>query len=160
SDRKLRLFACACCRHIWHLLKDQRFLQSVEIAEDFADGLATAEECQEASRIAASLAGDWAMGPGLLELDGAARFAGLACAWAGRPGEEADAGSMARKAENEDAQEKEIANPDLSTWALGVVVNGNGWRLRYLRDLFGNPFHLVAIESAWLTSSVVALAQV
>jgi len=39
SARKLRLFACACCRHVWHLLSDKRSRKAVEIGEQMADGL-------------------------------------------------------------------------------------------------------------------------
>src|SRR5262245_4447409 len=44
SERKLRLFACASARHVWHLLRDERDLRWVELAERFADGENVADE--------------------------------------------------------------------------------------------------------------------
>ena len=44
SDRTLRVFAIACVRRVWHLLRDDRARQALEAAEQFVVGGITAEE--------------------------------------------------------------------------------------------------------------------
>jgi hypothetical protein len=53
SERKLRLFAVACCRRIWHAMTDERFRAAVAVAEQFGEGTATREE------LAAGEASSW-----------------------------------------------------------------------------------------------------
>jgi hypothetical protein len=48
SDRKLRLFACACYYRIRHRIPDVRAHSAVEVAEQVADGLLLVDELQKA----------------------------------------------------------------------------------------------------------------
>jgi hypothetical protein len=52
NDRKLRLFLCACCRHIWDLLWDKRTRKAISISERYADGQATEAELENAGEAA------------------------------------------------------------------------------------------------------------
>jgi hypothetical protein len=42
TDRKWWLYACACCRRAWHLLRDARGRRAVDVAESYAEGQAGA----------------------------------------------------------------------------------------------------------------------
>ena len=44
GDHKLRLFAGACCRLIWHLMSEERARMAVQVAECYADGLPTGHD--------------------------------------------------------------------------------------------------------------------
>src|SRR3954454_17364671 len=54
SHRKLRLFACACCRRIRPLMSDRQSRQAIRVAEWHADGMATRGELARAHRQALS----------------------------------------------------------------------------------------------------------
>jgi hypothetical protein len=52
SERKLRLFACACCRRLPLLIDDERNVRAVEAAERYADGLVPKREMKKARKAA------------------------------------------------------------------------------------------------------------
>jgi len=57
KDKEIRLYAVWCARQVQHLLTDQRSLDALDVAEKFANGLASKEELRSAGD-AAYAAGD------------------------------------------------------------------------------------------------------
>jgi len=53
-DRELRLYAVWCARQVQHLMTDKRSLEALDVAERFANGLATADDLAAASAAARS----------------------------------------------------------------------------------------------------------
>src|SRR3954452_19095380 len=48
--RKLRLFACGCCRPVWEWMEPLSLREAVDVAERFADGMASKDELTKAGQ--------------------------------------------------------------------------------------------------------------
>jgi hypothetical protein len=148
GQRRLRLFACACLRRLWHLVTDPRCRRAWEAQERHVEGLATRGELADAEKSAAEAE------EGLIALRGGSAFVsarrraylypGLApprlpqSALAAATAAIAAPVALERKAERRD---EESCQADL------------------LRDVFGNPFRPVAADSSWRAPAAVHLAQ-
>jgi hypothetical protein len=55
-DNKMRLFAVSVARNVQHLMKDQRSLDAIDVAERYAKGNATEKELAEAREAATAAA--------------------------------------------------------------------------------------------------------
>jgi len=77
-DREWRLFAVWCARQVQHLMTDQRSIDALDVAERFANGLATTQELDAAGAAAWAAAWDAARAAA----GAAARAAAGAAAWA------------------------------------------------------------------------------
>jgi hypothetical protein len=138
--RQLRLFGCACVRRIWRLLRDPRSRRAVEIAELYADGLASSAELRDAEREAKAAnveAHRKAKDARTTQDPAAARSSAAFAAWcvalplAWSAGRSAPCGA------------------EIAVW-----FTKPGERKAYcalLRDIFGNPFRPApAIDPRWL----------
>jgi len=103
-DREIRLYAVWCVRQVQHLLTDRRSLDALDVAERFANGLATDKELAAAWAAARAAATGSAAGAAWAAATGSAAGAAWA-AWdaAGAAWDASDASDAAS-----DAQEKQL----------------------------------------------------
>lgn len=142
TERKWRLFACACCRQIWQLLTDSRYRNAVECSEKYADGFANSLQLSQA-RNEAFLAED--------NRDHLRNYELAAPRRAAEPFEEISGGSY----------QASLLNYDVC-FSLGEKADRMHSTL--VKDIFGHQFwrYRIAIEQAWRSWNdgiVVKLAQ-
>ncbi|HEY1190777.1 MAG TPA: hypothetical protein VGE74_24315 [Gemmata sp.] len=158
SDRKLRLFAVACCRRIWSLLPPVCRV-AVENSEGYADGLESAESRDAVARAAEALAldlnrggrwGDFAIYATAATVDATSAHAGTIPPAISAASTVAHA--VARAAAGESPPDKYDTELD------AVEARERVAQSHLLRDIVGNPFRAPSFEPEWRTDTVMALA--
>ncbi|HJT77061.1 MAG TPA: hypothetical protein VJ739_07635 [Gemmataceae bacterium] len=135
SDRKLRLFGCACCRRLWQLIPAPESRECVEVSERFADGLTGLDALRE-TRDRAKAVIEPARISYYRARYGSPREAQAAkAAWM-------VATAATKTPFGESALEISLALPKESRAQCELI-----------REIFGNPFRPVTINPGWLSWS-------
>ncbi|HZU36203.1 MAG TPA: hypothetical protein VFA18_09855 [Gemmataceae bacterium] len=152
SERKLRLYGCACCRAIWELLRNEKSRQAVETSERYADGEADMEALNAAGAEA------WLVADGLVPTaareiitvaGGGGFMVGKVWPWAARAAAESTTLDAAAAALATDAA---VERAGLEWVPEGADVRrvaacvGARVRAGWLRDIVGNPFRTPRFE--------------
>jgi hypothetical protein len=147
SERKLRLYAAAAVRRIWHLLRDERSRNAVEMVERYADGFATNAELFEAFLDARQVVHDQVVHH--IAQNTSEGYAALAA----RLAAEEDFSHASEAAGNAEMAVGSLAGQGHASpheaWMKAACAEMDG-QLALIRCLFGNPFHPVACDPAWL----------
>jgi hypothetical protein len=155
SERKLRLFAAACCRRIWHLIQSKYHRRTVEMAERFADRKAVRielwESYQRSIRRGTSEKGNFdpaGEGEGFDE---------MLVPWPSNV-----IISIAEYSAYDAADGASHACADLAAWTRpkGVREEERTAQAHLLRCIFGpSPFRSATLPPDWLTPCVVSVAR-
>ncbi len=144
TDRQLRLWCCACVRRVWHrFARAVAGRRAVEVAEAFALDAANASDSEKANRDAEEAI--------VRARAGRLRDGLRAAAWctAGVIDALGVARSVAWAATYAAVGKNDVAKAAVERAAQSAL----------LRDIFGNPFRHIALDSDWRTPTVILLAQ-
>jgi hypothetical protein len=164
SERKLRLYAVACCRRVWPLLQMEAARRIVGLAEAYADGeadgaeLRTAHDSSDFAELPARSNGETEAGPHLSVR--AVEAIQSARALATSPFHIWDAVAIADATSLEPTGDF-FFDPKRHNGGAGVPPDDAeaAEQAKILRELIGNPFRQVRIPSVCLTPTVATLAQ-
>jgi hypothetical protein len=135
SDRKLRLFAVACCRRATWLFRDTHSRDALELIDGFSDGSANNGEFWPLLNWEAEIGGE--RGSQLLVMK--------VPAWWRI--------TMALREVKYEVVTKLAAD------LIKKEISEEAAQSDLLHDIFGNPFRPIALDPSWLSSTVVKLAQ-
>lgn len=167
SERKLRLFACGCCRRVWRLLADDRSWRMIEVIERDADrqgnrGDAEHNDARAAAWEAATAAACAANANTPAQAATFAADAVLQAAYCESVAEPAY--DAAFEAAVQAIQEAEVAQT--ATGRLNPVrESGAAWeneraaQCSLLRDIAGDSASFTSVESALRTPTILSLTQ-
>jgi len=174
GDRKFRLFACGCCRSVLHLCEAPNLHKAVELSERFADGRATKGELAVSHKgvkkaemsVSKSLehAYESSQDEGERAFCKSRVFEAVSEATGAKAWNAAYSASICAAHAMGTEAARVAASPgyERDTY-LTAEMGGRQRAYRHqsdiLRDIYGNPFRPIRIDPAWLTSTVVQLAQ-
>jgi hypothetical protein len=150
SERKLKLFACACCRRVWRALTDARSRGAVEATERWLEGGASDAVLETAEAAARSACDASDRSPAAV----AATYLPLHTGWKA-------AAHVAFYAST--AHGHEVAQPDREA-KPGEDALARAWdeeqaaQTDLVRDIFGNPFRPVPFDPSWRTDRTAGIA--
>jgi hypothetical protein len=186
TERRLRLFACACCRRLWDRLEDDRLRVAIAVAEQFADSQATPEELEDARKMAANFLNDyilyyWADDELVAEdtdpndlsteerdaiemaLERRSDADEEERRWAVRHAAVAVVAASSRDGDDGKSYLHQTETVILET--SQAQANFVGWhaerhlQANLLRDIFGNPYRQPSLKSNWILPTVIDLAR-
>jgi len=153
TTRKLRLFACACCRAMGDLLTPIG-RATVEVAEAFAEGRASVAELAAAGDTAhAALPNPW---PELEDANGDHIFGTASTEYVLAY---AAIAALAITDTNAYHAARDVIAHAGSVEEVGGQLVPEGRLVDLLHDIFGNPFQPVNLDPQWLTPTVSLLAR-
>jgi hypothetical protein len=127
GERKRRLFAAACCRHIWPLVPPRGCRKAVEVAERHADGEVSDRDLHEACEQAIKALHELRRTTQGLGAEASAHAAWCWALFSLTPGQLA-------------AERTADSVAALGEATRQVPQQEKEWQANILRDIFGNPF--------------------
>lgn len=184
SRRKLRLFTTACCRRSWTVLTDARSRAALDTIESYVDSEASDLELKESSdaaelafrsqrlRVLTSMVGSDIAKQAIQTPSGLFGLIDINAARAAYDAADSDPACMAASAawsatgsdlELQDAGyelvDTAINRANEAAVFASDTTSEEAIQAELLRDIFGDPFRELALDSQWATQTVIAIAK-